>query len=64
MADFPDGKNLSIGDNGGLLIGGLDCEEIAGRFGTPLYVTNAEQIKKRYGDLRGAFEGKHVSRGT
>jgi len=60
MADFPDGKNLSIGDNGGLLIGGLDCEEIAGRFGTPLYVTNAEQIKKRYGDLRGAFDGREV----
>ena len=56
--DFMDGENLSTGEDGGLRIGGLDCEELAREFGTPLYVMNSQQVRRRYRQLRDAFDGK------
>jgi len=60
MVEFIDEENLSVGINGGLCIGGVDCEEIASRFSTPLYVTNAERVRSRYRELLGAFNSHGI----
>lgn len=46
-----------INDKGHLEIGGCDVTELAGRFGTPLYVMDEALIRKRCREFRGAFEG-------
>jgi len=35
--------------NGKLAIGGIDCETLAGRYGTPLYVTDQDRIVSLFG---------------
>lgn len=41
-------------------IQGLNVEEIAATFGTPLYVYDADKIQAQYDRLKGAFSGEHV----
>lgn len=38
-------------------LGGVDLLEVANQFGTPLYVYDAETIKRQYNKLNEAFEG-------
>lgn len=39
-----------------LVIGGVDAVELAGEFGTPLYVTDETRIRERYREFRDAFK--------
>jgi diaminopimelate decarboxylase len=47
--------NATIGDDGRLKIAGVDCLELAERFGTPLFVYDEEHIRQRCREAREAF---------
>jgi len=46
--------------NNRFTIQGLDVEEICSKYGTPLYVYDAEKITSQYQKLKNAFEGVNV----
>jgi diaminopimelate decarboxylase len=43
--------------NGSLHINNVPASELAERFGTPLYIYDAEVIRRQVGNIRGAFSG-------
>ncbi|GBE56571.1 MAG TPA: diaminopimelate decarboxylase [Euryarchaeota archaeon] len=47
--------HLSVNEKGHLEIGGVDTVVLAGELGTPLYVTDEDRIRTRYGELHSAF---------
>ncbi|PSN97737.1 diaminopimelate decarboxylase [Candidatus Marsarchaeota G2 archaeon ECH_B_SAG-C16] len=47
---------LEVGGDGSLTIGGVEIEELAERYGTPLYVTDEGRLRMNYRRLRAAFE--------
>ena len=53
MLDFR--PHLSINEDGHLALGGADLVELAGEYGTPLYVYDEQRIRERYRDFRNAF---------
>lgn len=46
--------------DGSYQIQGVNVEEMAATFGTPLYVYDADKIQKQYDRLKAAFPGDHV----
>ncbi len=48
-------ENLSISENGHLCMGEHDLVDLADRFGTPLYVVDAQRIREKYRRFREAF---------
>ncbi len=44
--------------DGTLHIDGLSCAEIAGRFGTPVFVTSERRIRENYRRIHGAFSSR------
>lgn len=54
-----DRVNMELTD-GKYQIQGLNVEEIADTFGTPLYVYDADKIQAQYDRLKAAFSGEHV----
>lgn len=46
-------------DNGTMMIGGVSTVEIADRYGTPVYVTDEQIIRRNYRNIRDAF-AKHM----
>ncbi|MDI9632567.1 MAG: diaminopimelate decarboxylase [Methanolinea sp.] len=50
--------HLAVRD-GRLAIGGIDCEALAGRFGTPLYVTDQDRIVSLYRSFREALASRY-----
>jgi diaminopimelate decarboxylase len=49
-----------INEKGHLEIGGCDAVELARRFGTPLYVMDEADIRRRCREFRRAFETRHA----
>ena len=47
--------NATVGDDGRLNIAGVDCLELAERFGTPLFVYDEDHIRQRCREAREAF---------
>ncbi|MFQ5800383.1 MAG: diaminopimelate decarboxylase [Candidatus Hydrothermarchaeales archaeon] len=47
--------HLSVNKKGNLEIGGVDTVELAQNFKTPLYVTDGDRIRVRYGEAYNAF---------
>jgi len=45
--------------NGKLAIGGIDCETLAGRYGTPLYVTDQDRIVSLFRSFRDALTARY-----
>ena len=48
-------ENLSLNEKGHLSMRGQDLVDLADRFGTPLYVVDAERIRENYRRFRNAF---------
>lgn len=48
--------HVSKNAKGHLTMGGVDLVELAGEFGTPLYVYDEERIRQRYREFRDAFQ--------
>jgi diaminopimelate decarboxylase len=58
-------RNVSRGDSGALLVGGIDVRELAAEFGTPAYVLDEDDFRSRcrehrdaYGDATVYYAGK------
>ena len=49
------GEFIGIGPNGNLWVDGCDVADLAGRFGTPLYVISESQLRATYRQFRDAF---------
>ena len=58
-ADLP--AWLARSPDGRLLAGGLDLEDLAARFGTPLYVYSRGQIEATWEQFRRAIKGRHAT---
>jgi diaminopimelate decarboxylase len=43
---------LNMNDKGNLTISGCDCTELAAKYGTPLYVMDEDEIRKRCRDIK------------
>jgi diaminopimelate decarboxylase len=54
------GTSMSYDQNQGLTIGGIPARSLVERFGSPLYVYDAEVIRKQYERLASAFPGVHL----
>ena len=54
LTDLPD--SLSVDNDGSLVFGGIRCDELVRERPTPLYVYSADQIRKNYRRMAGAFE--------
>lgn len=58
-------RTVQRGDDGGLIVGGVDVRELAGAFGTPLYVIDEEDMRARACAFRDHFAaafGRHHSK--
>ena len=53
------GENFSVGANGHFMIEGQDCESLAEKFGTPLFVTSEAQIRHNIRRLKKAFDAAY-----
>ncbi|MGX5696567.1 diaminopimelate decarboxylase [Agromyces soli] len=51
-------------DEGRLVVGGVDAQALAARFGTPLYVLDEGEVRERAARTRAAFERAAASIGT
>jgi len=49
-------ENLDVNEDGHLCIGGHDLVDLADRFGTPLYVVDAQRIRENFRRFKKAFE--------
>lgn len=54
-------EHFGVNELGNLTIGGLDSVELAGRFGTPLYVMDEERIRENYRRFYRAFADRWPS---
>src|SRR6266853_1349080 len=52
------GDYIGIGPNGNLWVEGCDVQDLASRFGTPLYIISESQLRHTYRQFRDAFR-KH-----
>ncbi|WP_156171853.1 diaminopimelate decarboxylase [Demequina rhizosphaerae] len=55
-------RTVTRGEDGALSVGGVDVRELAGRFGTPLYVVDEEDMRARAAAFRDSFTtafGRH-----
>ena len=50
--------HLSVNEKGHLDIGGVDTVELADELKTPLYVTDEDRIRARYGEMYSAFSSR------
>ncbi|MDN4474863.1 diaminopimelate decarboxylase [Demequina sp. SYSU T00192] len=58
-------RTVARGEDGALSVGGVDVRELAGRFGTPLYVVDEEDMRARAAAFRDSFTaafGRHGAR--
>ena len=54
-------EHFGVNELGNLTIGGLDSVELAGRFGTPLYIMDEERIRENYRRFYRAFADRWPS---
>lgn len=59
MKDYEIPGHLEVKD-GHLYIGGMDTIELAGQYGTPLYVTNEDRLRDNYRRFAKAFPGAQI----
>jgi diaminopimelate decarboxylase len=45
------------GQSGALMLGGVDVRDLAERFGTPVFVTDEDDVRQRCGEYVSAFGG-------
>ena len=50
---------VGVGANGNLWVDGCDCQELADRFGTPLFVLSEGQFRHNYRHFRDAFRAAY-----
>ena len=55
--------NMDVGQNGNLTIGGQDAVELAGRYGTPLYVMDEDIIRENCAAFRQSMETYYGGKG-
>jgi diaminopimelate decarboxylase len=53
------GEFIGIGSNGNLWVDGCDVEQLAIRFGTPLYIISENQLRFTYRRFRDAFKNRY-----
>jgi diaminopimelate decarboxylase len=53
------GEFIGIGPNGNLYVDGCDMQELAARFGTPLFVVSENQLRYTYRAFRDAFREQY-----
>lgn len=53
------GEFIGVGPNGNLWVDGCDVEELANRFGTPLYIISENQLRHTYRAFRDAFRAQY-----
>jgi diaminopimelate decarboxylase len=53
-------RNVTKGGNGQLTVAGLSVRELAGEFGTPLYVVDEQDLRSRCQDFKLGFDGWDV----
>ncbi|MFI7021819.1 diaminopimelate decarboxylase [Micromonospora sp. NPDC049900] len=53
-------RNTRRGDDGALVVAGLDVRDVAARFGTPVYVLDEDDLRSRCRDFRAAFPDEDV----
>lgn len=51
--------DLKAGARGQMTLRGVDCLELAERYGTPLYVVDAERLRKNYEEFRDSFTARY-----
>jgi diaminopimelate decarboxylase len=51
-------------DDGSLVIGGITAQDLVARYGTPLYVVDAQDVRSRAARVRNAFEDAFARIGT
>ena len=56
-------KNLSVNDKGDLTIGGIDTVELAGKYGTPLYVMDEDLIREHCRSFKQSIDKYYGGRG-
>ncbi|WP_174803142.1 diaminopimelate decarboxylase family protein [Martelella limonii] len=53
------GEFIGIGPNGNLFVDGCDVQELAEKYGTPLYIMSENQLRHNYRAFRDAFQKYH-----
>lgn len=53
------GEFIGVGPNGNLWVDGCDVADLAGRFGTPLYIISENQMRYSYRAFRDAFRAHY-----